>query len=1098
MAEGDSEKKDQDQWYPNGFFVAMADGEDAEKIFGEVGRNLSSYERYLRTAIKNAEKSNVSCEIKPIDEPRYPLTSDKKLFCLTPITRIKLQVSEEDWSEIDSESIKMIKGAGIKSGDTIDFGSGDDWRPVGITNDNFKTDSNGRYYLKIPDAPDMVRWRGTNLYLKKPPKVNPESVKTISKDGIEYKFKPVDSKKAIFDVFGELNGNRITIDGTTIEFEKIGEPLQDDIVSKFSLKRVDGKWYALSSEEPKIPEAVSEDITEKMLKIIEPDELFMNESSLTSLGIRLEDGRLVGKTDSEFKKGNVTWKKMPEWEIRIDREESKTGLYQFLEEDVEWTSDDRRKIFFEDGVKIYDSKDYKKEVFLWKKNKDEFQAVLTYNKDPKNHKVVEKDRLYTKADTREMKNQLIAVQNLMERPFLESKPLLNLMRPRADVKFDHFTPLRGPPHGWRVLDNDDFKGVECQRDFVLRALNTKDFAILDGPPGTGKTTVIMELIIQLILDGKRILLASSTNAAINNVLERLRDIGKKDEEVERSLFAVRLGNPDDEKAKGVEEFFPESIIRDKKYSEYGLNDNEAKHLIIESSNLVCGTTSGIHRSFVWSKEEGGERKYFNEGVPFDYMIMDESSKTTFQEFIVPARFAKRWVLAGDVKQLSPFTDRDQIVSNIYSTARELKCPDEYLVVCERLTKLKKSDMPDKVIIPMTNGQMTAMRKELGAREPNKKDFGDILLVDSDFDMDDFYRIYDSNDSKYKRIFTDCKVFEENYVLFPKDMIVADKDWASKRHSFQFAHYTEKEDIKKDLDKLMNLMDQKWEEEICWRYEQFHWLRYQKDKKYRGRLEKEIGLLIPHSIGQKEKVERSLKMIHYKAFQSILEMISGEGNRDPEQSVLIHGLYEKELKCRKTHLLYQHRMHSEISEVPRKFFYENNLEDGDVDGRDWSYNPYGHRNAWVHCEHEQSDFKNSNPEEVNVIIKEMDKFIEWASADKSKNYKIAILTFYTKQKRNISEKLQRHLNQSASNRFKKDNVDIRVSTVDWFQGQEADVVFLSMVRNKKVGFMNSPNRLNVAVTRAKHQMVIVGNRKFFLEQSSEELRNLARNYNEVKI
>jgi superfamily I DNA and/or RNA helicase len=36
-------------------------------------------------------------------------------------------------------------------------------------------------------------------------------------------------------------------------------------------------------------------------------------------------------------------------------------------------------------------------------------------------------------------------------------------------------------------------------------------------------------------------------------------------------------------------------------------------------------------------------------------------------------------------------------------------------------------------------------------------------------------------------------------------------------------------------------------------------------------------------------------------------------------------------------------------------------------------------------------------------------------------------------------------------------------VDKFQGHEADIVFLSMVQTKRVGFMDNPNRLNVAIT-----------------------------------
>lgn len=53
---------------------------------------------------------------------------------------------------------------------------------------------------------------------------------------------------------------------------------------------------------------------------------------------------------------------------------------------------------------------------------------------------------------------------------------------------------------------------------------------------------------------------------------------------------------------------------------------------------------------------------------FDYLIIDESSKTTFQEFLVPAMYAKKWIIVGDTRQLSPFVDRDELVDNISNLA----------------------------------------------------------------------------------------------------------------------------------------------------------------------------------------------------------------------------------------------------------------------------------------------------------------------------------------------------------------------------------------------------------------------------------------------
>ena len=84
------------------------------------------------------------------------------------------------------------------------------------------------------------------------------------------------------------------------------------------------------------------------------------------------------------------------------------------------------------------------------------------------------------------------------------------------------------------------------------------------------------------------------------------------------------------------------------------------------------------------------------------------------------------------------------------------------------------------------------------------------------------------------------------------------------------------------------------------------------------------------------------------------------------------------------------------------------------------------------------------------------------------------------------------NTSGNNR-----VNIKLHTVDKFQGQEADVVFLSMVQTNRDGFLDNPNRLNVAITRAKFQLVIIGSFEYYSQKSnSEDLRALAKNTHKV--
>lgn len=81
--------------------------------------------------------------------------------------------------------------------------------------------------------------------------------------------------------------------------------------------------------------------------------------------------------------------------------------------------------------------------------------------------------------------------------------------------------------------NPDIAGNENQREAVYKMLSVPDIGLIQGPPGTGKTTVIAEVIFQLVKRGCRVLVASQSNDAVDNALDRLADSPE--------IRAIRLG-----------------------------------------------------------------------------------------------------------------------------------------------------------------------------------------------------------------------------------------------------------------------------------------------------------------------------------------------------------------------------------------------------------------------------------------------------------------------------------------------------------------------------------------------------------------------------
>lgn len=97
--------------------------------------------------------------------------------------------------------------------------------------------------------------------------------------------------------------------------------------------------------------------------------------------------------------------------------------------------------------------------------------------------------------------------------------------------------------------------------------------------------------------------------------------------------------------------------------------------------------------------------------------------------------------------------------------------------------------------------------------------------------------------------------------------------------------------------------------------------------------------------------------------------------------------------------------------------------------------------------------------------------------------IAIISPYSAQVTLIREMLQ-----------EQDHVVVEVNSIDAFQGREKDVVILSLVRSNgegTVGFLGEMRRINVAMTRAKRQLVIVGDSETL--SRDEDLKDLVKLY-----
>lgn len=115
---------------------------------------------------------------------------------------------------------------------------------------------------------------------------------------------------------------------------------------------------------------------------------------------------------------------------------------------------------------------------------------------------------------------------------------------------------------------------------------------------------------------------------------------------------------------------------------------------------------------------------------------------------------------------------------------------------------------------------------------------------------------------------------------------------------------------------------------------------------------------------------------------------------------------------------------------------------------------------------------SNPEEAVLLMKHLTLLLQhYTQNNSSKKISVGIISPYKEQVQYITQLLD------ANDDLKQLSSKITVKTIDGFQGQERDIIYISLVRsneNKDIGFLSDIRRMNVAMTRAKKKLVIMGN------------------------
>jgi len=285
------------------------------------------------------------------------------------------------------------------------------------------------------------------------------------------------------------------------------------------------------------------------------------------------------------------------------------------------------------------------------------------------------------------KREIENLENLTESGRLALKYALGGEKPLPSQKVD-FSPI-------------DKNLNESQKLAVSLSLGTKDFFLIQGPFGTGKTRTLAEIVLQLVKKREKILVCAESNVAVDNLVEKLKNKAKivrlghpsrvAKELIDSSLFYQIEQDENFKKIKKLREKIEEFIqdrnqfLKPTPERKRGFSDEKILRLAETKRTKRGIKLEDIESMAEWIKIQKKITKIINQiskieekiakkillesevvlctnssasleilkDFDFDTTVIDEATQTTIPSVLIPICKAKKFILAGDHKQLPP-------------------------------------------------------------------------------------------------------------------------------------------------------------------------------------------------------------------------------------------------------------------------------------------------------------------------------------------------------------------------------------------------------------------------------------------------------------
>ena len=611
----------------------------------------------------------------------------------------------------------------------------------------------------------------------------------------------------------------------------------------------------------------------------------------------------------------------------------------------------------------------------------------------------------------------------------------------------------------KTFGSSDYAFTDSQLEALDIAINSPDIALIQGPPGTGKTMIIKAIVNRINELSQnispKILISCEQHEALENVVFDIQ------EGLPPTIISRRRGDAEEDMYRNVIDFSEKFIAAIKRLIP---DKNKKEQAKIDFYRFYMGITNAMHDSdevmknlesiteLVESNLKEKKDDLLEKIMEIKSIVNNVSRKRTVSTLEKILHSQRTTVIA--------FEDDGKDKLNELFWQLEVMHPDDYQLGENIYKELSETDAPSPELMSAFEGFVDTLKEKhlsSGSNHQTSNKVTDLL----DGLYADFFDALDRENNTREDILAEFIPHIANPLAMSSTI---------DRYSLVFGSTAQQSLKTKKIDKSI------W----------FDYVIIDEASRVNP-----IDLLIPMMFGERIILVGDQAQLPHYVEQELITKVKKSSLADEEAvtDVLETSLFQKifdlvkekydhdEIAKRHVVLDTQYRMHPTICGYISSEFYDNKLRTGlTKDERQASFGLADDKPvAWYDIDTsyglETSSVSRVRKVEIDAVFSLIDQLVRTNASDMPS---VGIISYYKGQINAIRER--------ALKVYPSRILDaLSFGTVDSFQGKEFDIVVLCTVRSnmhddirKRIGFLNhAPSRINVSFSRAKYQMIVIG-------------------------